>query len=90
MTHLLVMITAAMSVAAGRTDPPGATYQPDTYRPAANADFRDYKKQMIALRSEARKLQASDGGTLTPEHDQLIQQKIDVIEGRFRHATGGE
>lgn len=90
MTPLLLMITAAMSVAAGRTAPPGATYRPETDRPAANADFRDYKKQMIALRSEARKLQASDGGTLTPEHDQLIQQKIDVIEGRFHRATRGE
>ncbi|MDH7638584.1 hypothetical protein [Sphingomonas oryzagri] len=90
MTNLLVMITAAMSVAAGRADPPGATYQPDTYRPAANADFRDYKKQMIALRSQAQKLQAADGGTLTPEHDQFIQQKIDVIEGRFHRAVQGE
>jgi hypothetical protein len=45
--------------------------------------FSLYKKQMIALRSEALELTQQDGGTMSADNRQTIQQKIDVAERVF-------
>ena len=45
--------------------------------------FTLLRSQIIALRQEAIALQARDGGTLTAEHRDAIQERIDAAYQRY-------
>jgi hypothetical protein len=38
-----------------------------------------FRGRMVALRQEALRLRAADGGSLTAEHDAMIQRRLDAI-----------
>jgi hypothetical protein len=42
-----------------------------------------HRTRLAALRTEALDLQARDGGTLSPEHHALLQDKLNRIQFRF-------
>ena len=52
--------------------------------PRGDRAFLRLKSRMIDLRQQAIALQASDGGTLTPEHRDFIQARIDLAYRRYR------
>jgi hypothetical protein len=54
-----------------------------------STDFRTtvslhFMSQMQALHDEGVTLQARDGGTLTPEHRQTLQKKLDALQTHYR------
>jgi hypothetical protein len=54
--------------------------------PRADRAFLRLKSRMIDLRQQAIALQASDGGTLTPEHRDFIQAKINLAYRRYYYS----
>lgn len=49
--------------------------------------FRQFRGRMKDLRDEGLKLQAADGGVLTPEHRSMIQRKLDTIQAAYAPYT---
>lgn len=58
----------------------GVVYAPTPFTVSADKTFHD---RMVALRSDAIAQQASDGGTLTPEHRAQLQNRLDRIRLRY-------
>jgi len=58
----------------------GIIYMPTPITVSADTTHRT---RLAALRTEALKLQAIDGGTLTPEHHAQLQTKLDRIQLRY-------
>jgi hypothetical protein len=58
----------------------GIIYMPTPLTVSADTTHRT---RLAALRTEALKLQAIDGGTLTPEHHAQLQTKLDRIQLRY-------
>jgi hypothetical protein len=59
--------------------------------PHGDRAFNQLRSEIIDLREQALALQASDGGTLTNEHRDTIQTRIDAAYRRyhFAQANGG-
>jgi len=75
------LLLAAASSAQAEVPPPaymGATPMPRT------AAFNVYKTNMLALREEALKQQAADGGALSAEHRAAFQRRIDHVEAVYK------
>ena len=79
-TFLLAgLILSWMSPADAQIPPPPAM------PPRADPAFLQLRDQLTALRQEAVALQASDGGTLTTEHRDSIQTRIDAAYLRYHN-----
>ena len=58
----------------------GILYMPTPLTVSADTT---HSTRLAALRAEALEMQASDGGTLTPEHHAQLQAKLDRIQLRY-------
>ena len=65
---------------------PGPSLPQRTIPPHGNRAFNQLRSEIIALREEAIAMQAGDGGTLTTEHRDNIQSRIDAAYRRYRFA----
>ena len=82
------IILSCMSPAFG-APPPGlsSTYYgppPSIPPPAPDRAYRRLVSELTELREIALELQASDGGTLTAEHSDQIQARIDAAFAAYR------
>ena len=79
-TFLLAgLILSWISPAAAQMPPPPAM------PPRADPAFLRLRDELAALRQEAIALQASDGGTLTTEHRDSIQTRLDAAHLRYHN-----
>jgi hypothetical protein len=67
----------------------GGSSDPSVQGAPGSSDFRTtaqlhFVSQMQALHTEGLKLQARDGGALSPAHRLALQEKLDVLQARYR------
>jgi hypothetical protein len=57
-------------------------------RPDARTSAKlSFVSQMMDLQHKGLKLQAKDGGSLSPEHRALLQSQLDKLRGRYASST---
>ena len=91
---LSALILGCMAPAFATPLPPAAPVYygppPSIPPPAPDRAFRRLTAQMVELRRTALELRESDGGTLTAEHRDSIQTKIDAAFALYRrHHNAG-
>jgi hypothetical protein len=85
---LTALILGCMAPAFAEPYPAPMIYQPPgpSLPPRSDRAFILLRSEMIDLRRLGLALQASDGGTLTTEHRDEIQARIDAAYRRYHNA----
>lgn len=81
-------VAGAQRQATGPVPLPPSNYVTPSYNPTGASDAhevaaRQFRARLKQLRDEGLRLRAADGGTLTQEHERLIQGKLDAIQAAY-------
>jgi hypothetical protein len=89
---LLAFVSTSALAQSGRSPmaAPGTAQRPyypreDNLGRGASSELAavQYRAALRDLRQEALALQASDGGTISPEHSTYIQERLDTLNARY-------